>query len=44
MNNGDVAVIAFGKYMKMPIGKIADSDRLKWQVTVSDDDPKEIDI
>ena len=44
LNNGDVAVTAFGKYMKMPIGKIADSDRLKWQVTVSDDDPKEIDI
>jgi uncharacterized protein (TIGR00369 family) len=40
--NGDVAVTAFGKYMKLPLGKIADSARFPWQVRVSDDDPKEI--
>lgn len=42
LNNGDVAVTAFGKYLKMPLGKIADSARLQWQVRVSDNDPKEI--
>jgi acyl-coenzyme A thioesterase PaaI-like protein len=44
LSNGDVAVSAFGKYMKMPLGKIADSVRLQWQVRVSDSDPKEITV
>lgn len=44
LSTGEVAVTAFGKYMKMPIGKIADFDQLHWQVISSDNDPKEIDI
>jgi uncharacterized protein (TIGR00369 family) len=44
LNNGDVAVTAFGKYMKMPLGKIADPDRLNWRITASDNDPKEITV
>jgi uncharacterized protein (TIGR00369 family) len=42
--NGDVAVTAFGKYMKMPLGKIADSVQFQWRIRVSDNDPKEITI
>jgi uncharacterized protein (TIGR00369 family) len=40
--NGDVAVTAFAKYMKMPLGKIADSAQFQWRVRASDNDPKEI--
>jgi len=29
--NGDVAVTAFGKYMKMPLGKIAESAGFQWR-------------
>jgi uncharacterized protein (TIGR00369 family) len=44
LKDGTVAVTAFGKYMKMAIGKIADVDVLQWHVTPSDSDPKEIDL
>ncbi|EGW41312.1 PaaI family thioesterase [Desulfosporosinus sp. OT] len=46
LGNGEVAVSAHGKYLKMPIEKIADfnKDEQEWQVILSDDDPKEIDI
>lgn len=44
--NGDIAVIAWGKYMKMPIGKIADfnNEEQEWQVVLSSDEPIEIDF
>lgn len=44
LKNGEVAVSAVGKYMKMPIDKITDFDDLKWQVTLSDSDPEVIEI
>ena len=44
LKNGKVAVTAFGKYMKMPITRIADAELLQWHVTQSGSDPKEIDI
>ena len=44
LKNGHVAVTAFGKYMKMPIARIADADLLEWRVTPSAGDPKEIDM
>lgn len=46
LSNGDVAVTAQGKYMKMPIEKIADfdEDREEWKVELSDKDPEEIDL
>lgn len=44
--NGDIAVMACGKYMKMPIDKIADFDEEdeEWKVIQSDKDPQEIEI
>lgn len=46
LSNGDVAVSAYGKYIKMPISKIADWDDQaeEWRVSLSDDEPMEIDI
>lgn len=44
--NGDIAVTAWGKYMKMPIDKIADFDteEQEWRVVSSKNEPKEIEI
>jgi uncharacterized protein (TIGR00369 family) len=44
--NGDIAVTAYGKYIKMPIGRIADFDEQdeEWKVEQSDTDPEEIEI
>ncbi len=44
--NGDIAVTACGKYIKMPIDKIADFDEQneEWKVALSDKDPVEIEI
>lgn len=44
--NGDIAVTAYGKYIKMPIDKIADFDEQdeEWKVELSGNDPEEIDI
>jgi len=44
--NGDVAVTAHGKYMKLPIDKIANfnEDHEEWQVVISENDPGEIEI
>ena len=44
--NGDIAVTAFGKYMKMPIENIADfnEEEQEWKVVLSSDEPKEIEI
>lgn len=46
LKNGDVAVSAWGKYLKMPIHKIADfnGDDQEWQVILSEVEPREIDI
>lgn len=46
LSNGDVAATAEGKYMKMPIEKIAnfDEDHEEWKVVLSEDDPAEIEI
>lgn len=46
LGNGEIAVSALGKYLKMPIEKIADFNKegQEWQVILSDDEPKEIDI
>lgn len=44
--NGDVAVKANGKYMKVPIDKIADfiEQDEEWKVELSDKDPVEMEI
>lgn len=46
LKNGEVAVSAWGKYLKMPIHKIADfnSDGEDWQVIMSEHETEEIDI
>jgi len=44
--NGDVAVTAHGKYLKVPIEKITDFDieENEWRVVELETDPKEIEI
>ncbi|HPR17824.1 MAG TPA: PaaI family thioesterase [Candidatus Cloacimonadota bacterium] len=44
--NGEIAVTAWGKYMKMPVEKITDwdDDEEEWQVVPLKSDPKEIEI
>lgn len=46
LKNGEVAVTAYGKYLKMPLEKIADFNEQneEWQVVHSEKDPEEIDI
>lgn len=46
LKNGDVAVSAAGKYMKMSIDKIADfnEDHQEWKVILCENDPEEIEI
>ena len=46
LKNGDVAVTAYGKYLKVPLERIADFDREEndWRVVELETDPKEIDI
>lgn len=46
LSTGEVAATAEGKYMKMPIEKIAnfDEDNEEWKVISSEDDPDEIEI
>ncbi|HPM00480.1 MAG TPA: PaaI family thioesterase [Bacillota bacterium] len=46
LKNGDIAVKAHGKYIKMPIEKIADFDEQneEWRVELSDKDPDEIEV
>lgn len=46
LSNGEVAAAAIGKYMKMPIDRIADfnEDHEEWKVVLSDEDPVEIEI
>ena len=44
--DGSVAVEGKGRYLKMALGKITDSDfeGEQWEVIMQDDDPQEIDI
>jgi Uncharacterized protein, possibly involved in aromatic compounds catabolism len=46
LSNGDIAVTAWGKYMKMPIDKIADfnNEEQEWAVVLSNNDPDEVEI
>jgi len=46
LENGEVAAEGYGKYMKLPIEKIADFDyeEQEWKVVPTDKDPEEIDI
>lgn len=46
LKNGDVAVTAEGKYIKMSLEKITDSefDKGEWGVFHSEDDPDEIEL
>lgn len=46
LSNGEIAVTAQGKYFKMPIDKITDSEfqEGEWKILSSSDDPEEIDI
>lgn len=46
LSNGEVAVTAQGKYFKMPVDKITDSEfeEDEWKIIASSEDPKEIDI
>jgi len=44
--DGTVAVLARGKYMKVPLDKIADfnPDEFEWQVVQRGDDPEEFGV
>ena len=46
LKNGDVAVSAAGKYIKMPIEKIADfnNEHQEWKVVLQEKEPEEIEI
>ena len=46
LEDGSVAVEGFGKYIKLPIDKIADfdEDEQEWRVTPSPDDPQEVEL
>lgn len=46
LKNGDVAVTATGKYLKVPLEKITDFDieANEWRIVELDSDPKEIEI
>jgi acyl-coenzyme A thioesterase PaaI-like protein len=46
LSNGEVAAIAEGKYLRLPIEKIADFDRNtnEWKVVESETDPENIEI
>jgi acyl-coenzyme A thioesterase PaaI-like protein len=42
--DGEVAATAFGKYIKLPIEKIADfGDQDEWKVSYFESDPKEVE-
>ncbi len=44
--NGDVAATGYGKYFRLPLGKIADFDiaEQEWKITLGDRDPKTIEL
>lgn len=45
LSNGEIAVTAQGRYLKMPLEKIADfgKDHEEWRTVIHKDDPKEIE-
>jgi acyl-coenzyme A thioesterase PaaI-like protein len=46
LKNGEIAAEGYGKYMKLPIERIADFDyeEQEWRVVEGEEDPREIDI
>lgn len=46
LKNGDIAVTAEGRYLKVPLEKIAEFDREEneWRIVEQESDPKEIEI
>lgn len=46
LSNGDIAVSAYGKYIKMPIDRITNSSQsdMEWSMSLSDNEPVEIEI
>lgn len=46
LSNGDIAVTAYGKYLKVPIEKITDfnKEENEWRIVEHENDPKEINI
>ena len=46
LDNGEIAVIARGRYMKAPLAKIADFDPIenKWQIVADPQDPAIIEL
>lgn len=46
LQNGEVAATAYGKYLKMPIEKIANfnEDHEEWNIISTENDPTEIEI
>ena len=46
LDNGDIAVVAKGRYMKAPLSKIADFDpkENEWQVVENENDPQFIEF
>lgn len=46
LSNGDVAVEGHGKYIKLPLSKIADfdADEQEWRVVPSPNDPEAVEI
>ncbi len=46
LQNGEVAATAYGKYLKMPIEKIANfnEDHEEWNIMSTENDPTEIEI
>lgn len=46
LSNGDIAVTAYGKYLKVPIEKITDFniEENEWRIVEHENDPKEITI
>jgi acyl-coenzyme A thioesterase PaaI-like protein len=46
LKNGDIAVTALGKYLKVPLEKITDFDKEEneWRIVELETDPKEIEL
>ena len=46
LSNGEIAATGFGKYLRMPLNKIADFDPIEqeWKVESSEKDPAEIEL
>ncbi len=46
LKNGDIAVTAWGKYLKVPLEKITDFDKEEneWRIVELENDPKEIEL